>query len=42
MFVGANGQTGPAACREYVLNNPTAFARAFWDIASLRAYTFQP
>ena len=42
VFVGPNGQTGYAACRDYVLNNPTAFARAYWDIASLRAYTFQP
>lgn len=42
VFVGPNGQTGPAACRAYVLDNPTAFARAYWDIASLRVYALRP
>jgi hypothetical protein len=41
VFDGAGGK-GPAACADYVKNNPSAFAKAFWEIASLRTFTFQP
>lgn len=30
------------ACRDFVLNNPSSFKEAYWDIKSLRIYTPKP
>jgi hypothetical protein len=41
VFVGSDGRSGPSACRDHVLNQPSAFDRAFWDVAYIRAFTWQ-
>nr|BAC67687.1 putative laminarinase [Phanerodontia chrysosporium] len=33
-----NGAGCPGSCVDYVNNNPSAFANAYWDIASVRVY----
>lgn len=34
-----NGAGCSGSCTDYVNNNPSAFANAYWDIAALRVYT---
>lgn len=42
VFVGQDGKRGPDACRAYVLNHPTAFDNAFWDVAYIRTFVWKP
>ena len=41
VFDGPGGK-GPWACADYVKGNPSAFKQAFWDIAWLRTFEYQP
>lgn len=35
---GCAAKTGVSSCVNYVANNPSAFANAYWDVAVVKVY----